>query len=154
MNCDFPLVGKETGAWGPSNMEIKVPVRKKGRGRAPVIGMIYQGVMPDVELLLIPVLFSSPLAPNPCCVHGAVGNKRGERGADGEQKQESSSRERPRPRTRAGKMVRVWALGSARKSGDGAGPPTREEDALFRYLRKGDSGRLKGTLLLPLRLPS
>lgn len=81
-DCGFPLVGKETGVWGPSNVDIRVlvervPLRKKGQGEIPSDGNVYiREVMPDVELLPIPVLFSSSIRSKPlikiyCCFHGA-----------------------------------------------------------------------------------
>ena len=86
MNCGFPLVGKETGVWGPSNMEITFLVERspwrKGAGRDPQWWeLIYQGsdawcwITTD-SCAVLPPICSKPLVKIYCCVHGSVGEQR------------------------------------------------------------------------------
>lgn len=94
----------------------KGPTKKKGQGEIHSAGNGYiREMMPDVELLPIPVLFSSPLSPNTWLRYIVVsmvpvGKKVEAVGADVRQKQKSNTQGRPGARMEAGDggTINLW----------------------------------------------
>lgn len=158
MNCGFPLVGRKTGTWEPSKMEIRVLVerslpRNKDRERSTVLGMEISGKWCQMlNYYWFQSFISKHLAEIYCSVHGACGEKsRSSRGWC------AAETEEPYPgKARSQNGSRRWwdykPLGVPESLRWCWASLWRGQMYFFQLFKKKGLRKLKRTLSLPLKL--